>query len=98
MLVCMHAIQQEAHGAKGAFFIESEGERLAVMTYTRAGEHLVIIDHTEVDDRLRGTGAGKALVEQAVQWARGQQIKILPLCPFARSVFQKHAELRDVLQ
>jgi predicted GNAT family acetyltransferase len=66
------------------------------MTYTMAGER-IIIDHTLVDDALRGTGAGKKLVEAGVQWAREQKRKILPLCPFARSVFDKTPAYADVL-
>jgi predicted GNAT family acetyltransferase len=47
-------IQQELNGNKGAFFVEENGERLAEMTYTKAGEHRIIIDHTQVSDKLRG--------------------------------------------
>ena len=63
-----HAITQEAHGHKGAFVIDRDGVRLATMTYTVAGDDLVIIDHTDVSDALRGTGAGKALVD-ARRWS-----------------------------
>jgi len=66
------------------------------MTYTVAGSR-VIIDHTEVSDLLRGTGAGRRLVEASVQWARSEGVKLMPLCPFARSVFDKTPEFRDVL-
>lgn len=93
-----HHIQQEESGSKGAFFIEEEGMRLAQMTYSKAGPSMIIIDHTEVDDSLRGSGAGQALVEAAVQWAREKNIKIMPLCPFANSVFRKNPSLRDVLK
>ena len=72
------------------------GERLAEMTYTVAGSR-VIIDHTDVDDRLRGQGAGKQLVKAAVEWARAEQRKLMPLCPFAKSVFDKTADYSDVL-
>lgn len=85
---------QEGH--RGAFVIEREGRRLAEMTYTVAGSR-VIIDHTQVDDTLRGTGAGARLVEAAVGWARSENAKLLPLCPFARSVFDKTPAYRDVL-
>lgn len=47
-------VQQEDNGKKGAFFMESEGQRQAVMTYTWAGSNKMIIDHTEVNDSLRG--------------------------------------------
>jgi hypothetical protein len=83
-------------GHRGAFFIERDGRRLAEMTYTVAGSR-VIIDHTQVDDALRGTGAGRRLVEAAVAWARRENARLLPLCPFARSVFDKAPEWRDVL-
>ncbi|MEO0472338.1 MAG: GNAT family N-acetyltransferase [Bacteroidota bacterium] len=93
----MHLIQQEQNTSKGSFYILVDGERLAEMTYSRAGEHMMIIDHTDVSDKLRGQGVGKQLVEHAVEYARTHSIRIMPLCPFAKSVFQKHKELRDVL-
>lgn len=67
------------------------------MTYTMVNPSLMIIDHTEVGDELRGTGAGKELVKAAVEYARQNNIKILPLCPFANAVFKKTPEYADVL-
>jgi predicted GNAT family acetyltransferase len=89
-------IRQVREGHKGAFVVERDGKRLAEMTYSMAGER-AIIDHTTVDDALRGTGAGKKLVEAAVQWARAERKTILPLCPFAKSVFDKTPAYADVL-
>jgi uncharacterized protein len=89
-------IKQIEHGSKGGFVIEKDNERLAEMTYSKAGDKLIIIDHTEVSDKLRGTGAGKQLVMKAVEYARNNHIKILPPCPFARSVFNKTPEIADV--
>jgi uncharacterized protein len=91
----MHVAHEE-HGHRGAFFVEREGKRLGELTYTVAGSR-VILDHTTVDEALRGTGAGRALVEAAVQWARTGDRRLMPLCPFARSVFDKTPEYRDVL-
>jgi len=90
-------IRHERSGHKGAFVMERDGKRVAEMTYTVAGSR-VIIDHTTVDDALRGTGAGGKLVEAAVQWARAEKVKLLPLCPFAKSVFDKTPGYRDVLK
>lgn len=92
----MH-IQQEQIGTKGSFYYEEGGKRLAEMTFTMAGDTRMIIDHTDVSDVLRGKGAGKQLVDAAVQHARKNKIKILPLCPFAKSVFDKTEAYRDVL-
>jgi predicted GNAT family acetyltransferase len=89
-------VRHEEQGHRGAFVIETDGRRLAEMTYTVAGSR-VIIDHTTVDDALRGQGAGAQLVEAAVGWARANGRKLMPLCPFAKSVFDKTPEYRDVL-
>jgi predicted GNAT family acetyltransferase len=89
-------IEHEQKGHRGAFFVQQEGKRLAQLTYTVAGTK-VILDHTEVDDALRGTGTGQKLVAAAVDWARAENRQLLPLCPFARSVFDKTPEFRDVL-
>jgi hypothetical protein len=89
-------IQHERTGHRGAFVVFQDGKRLAELTYTVAGTR-VILDHTFVDDALRGTGTGQQLVTAAVQWARAENRRLLPLCPFARSVFDKTPEFADVL-
>jgi hypothetical protein len=90
-------IQQEDNQLKGSFYIEEENKRVAAMTYTWAGKDRFIIDHTEVNPILKGKGAGKQLVTAAVEFAREKGVKIIPLCPFAKSVFDKVAEFKDVL-
>ncbi len=95
--LCQMQIQFELTGHKGAFYIEQDGKRLALMTITMTGSGIMIIDHTEVDDALRGTGAGKKLVAEAVDYARKNNLKIMPLCPFAKSVFDRTPEYADVL-
>ena len=90
------AIEHQPAGHKGAFVWMQNGEKLAQMSYSVAGSR-VIIDHTDVDDRLRGQGAGKQLVKAAVEWARRENVKLMPLCPFARSVFDKTPDYSDVL-
>jgi hypothetical protein len=92
-------IQQQHDGAKGSFFIKENDKILAEMTYSMAGDALMIIDHTEVSDALRGKGAGLQLVNKAVEHAREKHWKIMPLCPFAKAVFdKKQEEFKDVLR
>lgn len=89
-------IQHEQNDRRGKFFILTEGKQKALMTYSVAGSNKIIIDHTEVDPSLQGQGVGYQLLEAAVKYARGQSIKILPLCPFAKAVFDKTAEYDDI--
>ncbi len=89
-------IEIQQNDTKGAAYIEQEGARVAEMTYSVAGPQLIIIDHTEVDDSLKGTGTGKKLLMALVEKARKEKLKILPLCPFAKSVFDKDGTIGDV--
>ena len=93
----MDEITHQRSGTRGAFVIVRDGETIAQMTYT-VGGGIAIIDHTDVDDVLRGTGTGARLVKAAVQWARAERMQLMPLCPFARSVFDKTPDYRDVLK
>jgi uncharacterized protein len=89
-------IRLEDSGSKGSYVLEKDGA-VAEMTFSKAGEHLLIIDHTEVPDAFRGRGVGLQLVARAVQDARASGKKIIPLCPFANAQFRKHPEWADVL-
>ncbi len=82
---------------KGAFFIFENEQRLAEMEYTWAGDDKFIIEHTMVSDELKGQGVGRKLLDRAVAFARDKKIKIMPLCPFAKSVFDKDPSIADVL-
>ena len=89
-------VKHEQTESKGSFYLEIAGEKKAEMTYSKAGTERIIIDHTEVDESLRGQGAGLKLAEYAVNYVREQGIKLLPLCPFMKATLQKHPEWADV--
>lgn len=92
-------IENSFDGKKGRFFIQENGQTLAEMVYTLAAPITMIIEHTEVGDKLSGKGAGQQLLQKAVEYAREHQYKILPLCPFAKAVMEKKRELyQDVLK
>ncbi len=90
-------IQQINDTKKGYFEAIEDGREAGKMTYTWAGDSKFIIDHTEVSPDFNGKGVGKKLVLAAVEYARKNNVKIIPLCPFAKSVFDKVEEIRDVL-
>jgi len=91
-------IIQDNNATRGAFIAIDNEVEAGLMTYTWAGETKFIIDHTEVNEAFNGQGVGKKMVLAAVDFARKNNLKILPLCPFAKSVFLKQAdEFKDVL-
>lgn len=93
----MSDVKLEIDGKKGYFHIDVDGKQEGKMTFVFAGDDKIIIDHTEVNPGNEGKGFGKKMVTKAVEWARENDMKIVPLCPFAKSVFDKVPEFRDVL-
>ena len=90
-------IKNKKVGTKGMFYVNSDEKILAEMVYTMPSPDKMIIEHTEVSEELKGQNVGLQLVKTAVDFARAHNIKIIPLCPFANSVFKRKPELADVL-
>ena len=90
-------IKQTDDKRKGSFEAIQDGKRAGEMTYTWAGDSKFIIDHTEVSEDFAGQGVGKKLLMATVEFARENNVQIIPLCPFAKSVFDKVEDIRDVL-
>ena len=82
---------------RGAFVIKRDHERLAELTYKRNGD-TINIDHTEVDESLRGQHVGQELVDEAVKFAREHDLKITATCPYASKVLARNSEYTDVYQ
>lgn len=93
----MLEVKQHNWETKGEFLAKMDGQKAGLMTYSWAGEDRIIIDHTEVEPAYNGKGVGKELVYKAVEFAREKNLKIIPLCPFAKAMFQKNEDIRDVL-
>ncbi len=85
-------------GAKGFAMARDNDKRVGMMTYSIAGSALIIIDQTEIDPAYYGKGIGKQLIYKIVEMAREKNIKIIPLCPFAASVFRKSDDIKDVIK
>ncbi|MDJ0921183.1 MAG: GNAT family N-acetyltransferase [Henriciella sp.] len=85
-------------GPTGGRYVTVVNGHEAEMTYSRAGTSRIIIDHTGVPKELAGMGVGKALVFRAVEDARTENFKIIPLCPFAKATLDKNPDWQDVVQ
>lgn len=93
-----YTFEHEEAGAKGTFSLINEDKIVARMTYSRLDSNNIIVDHTAVDPNSKGEGHGKAIVEQLVLRARGNDQKVMPLCPFAKGVIEKNSDWHDILR
>jgi uncharacterized protein len=91
------AVEHRTRSDDGAFMLVRDGADLGEMHYRRKGPQLINIDHTQVDDSLKGQGAGRKLLDAAVAWARESGTKVIATCPYAKAQFEKDASIRDVL-
>ncbi len=92
------SITREDRATGGRYVGHVEGKPEAEMTFSKAGDKILIIDHTAVPDELGGMGIGKALVEHMVMDARARDLRIVPLCPFTKAMLQRHKEWQDILK
>lgn len=90
-------IQHINEETKGHYKAIEDGKEAGKMTYSWAGTDTFIIDSTTVDPAFKGRSVGKKMIMEAIAYARENKLKILPLCPFAKSVFDKTAAFKDVL-
>ena len=88
-------VEREDRETGGRYVVRTEAGE-AEMTFSRAGETMIIIDHTAVPEAMRHQGIGEAMVERAVADMRAAGRKIMPLCPFAAAQFRKHPEWADL--
>jgi predicted GNAT family acetyltransferase len=94
----MGEIRHLREGQRGAFVYFVDGKQLAEMVYVMYAAHRMIIEHTEVDESLKGQQIGKRLLESLVQYVREHGIKVVPYCPFAKAMLEKTKEWQDILE
>lgn len=91
-------IKRKDHGTKGMFTAIEDGAQMGEMTYVWADDDTIMIDHTEVSPQYEGRGIGKSMFMEAVEFAREKEIKIIPLCVFAKTMFERFPQTCDVLR
>lgn len=89
-------IKQETVGKTGRFYIEDQNETVAEMDYELPEENILLITHTEVNNKLSGKGVGKQLVSAAVDYTRANSYNIKATCTFAKKVLDNTPEFSDV--
>lgn len=93
----MTEIKLDDDGKKGRFTIFEDDTEAGELTFTWAGNDKFIIDHTLTKEEFGGRGFAKRLVHNAVEYAREKEVKIIPLCPYAKSVIERDSSLQDIL-
>lgn len=83
----------------GRFFKnDSNNKLIGEICYTLLDDHKTIsIDHTFVNPDYRGQGIARQLLQKTIDLAKEKGWKILPVCPYARKVFEAEPSLKPLL-
>ena len=91
------SIDREELNGVHEFVLRIDGERLGFLEFTRPDVGVMRIEYVEVSPALRGTGLGRQLVAKAVDFAREAQLRIIPICSYARAVIQRDPAMSPLL-
>lgn len=78
------------------FEVHAEGE-LAVLQY-RFHDKLLWLMHTEVPKKLEGHGIASLLAQDALEWAKANDIRVKVLCPFVAIYLKRHPEYNVIVE
>lgn len=84
------------HNTAAKRFEASVDGKTAFSKYMLVGEK-IIIEHTEVPVELEGKGIASLIVRAALDYARAQKLKVMPLCPFTAGFIHRHPEYQDLV-
>ncbi len=90
-------IKHRENAHKGSFYVEENNTVLAELSYSFAGPDKLILDQTNVSAKIKAKNIGNNLVEAAVNYSKAKNIRIVPLCPFAKDLIENTPEFREVL-
>jgi predicted GNAT family acetyltransferase len=77
------------------FEIDVDG-KLAILEYIPAGRN-ISYTHTEVPRELEGMGIGGKLARHALEFARDNDLKVIPICPFVTSYLRRHPDYQPLV-
>lgn len=75
-------------------FVAHVGTELAVLEYSPAGENTLDYYRTYVPRSLRGRGIASELTAHALDYALGENLKIVPSCPFVAALMDRQPKYR----
>jgi|SRR4026207_2108624 len=85
-----------AHNTAAKRFEIALDGKVAFSKYLLVGEKM-IIEHTEVPVELEGKGIASLIVRTALDYARAQKLKVMPLCPFTAAFIHRHSQYQDLV-
>jgi uncharacterized protein len=78
-------------------FVIRTGKEDAYLRYNRIGSH-IILEHTEVPGARQGQGLAGALARAGLEYARENNLGVIPVCPFVIAYLSRHPEYQGLVK
>ena len=72
-------------------------EGMSILKYTMRQPDTIALVHTEVPKALTGKGIAARLAHDALEFARANHLRVIPICPYVRAYLERHPEYADLL-
>jgi uncharacterized protein len=76
---------------------ETSGAGLRAFIAYRRFPDRIVFQHAEVPAPLEGKGLAAKLARTALDFARANHLRVVPLCPYVSSFIRKHREYQDLV-
>jgi predicted GNAT family acetyltransferase len=86
-----------AHDIPGQRFLAQFAEGRGVLSYEKVGARTLDLQHTKVDESLRGKGVAEALAKAAFAYIRENHLLAIATCSYIQRWLERHPEQRDVV-
>jgi predicted GNAT family acetyltransferase len=89
-------VQHERSKTGGEFSLYDDSRRLGEMTWIEVSPGRVAFNHTWISPAARGENLGKVLVDKGAEFARDNDLKVDPTCPYVAHIFDRYDTYRDI--
>jgi len=84
------------HNIEASRFEIDLGDNAAFLNYHISGNVITLI-HVFTPPEFRGKGIAAQVAKYALDYARNNNLKVIPQCPYVRDYVERHEEYQDLV-
>jgi hypothetical protein len=88
--------QEVIHNTAEKRFEIALGDDIAMIEYMLHGNNITFT-HTEVPPAFEGMGIASKIARVALDYARDNEMRVNPLCPFVKLYIERHPEYKPMV-
>lgn len=89
-------LKHEESTSLNRFYLVENDKVVGEMIYTFAKDHVIDINHTEIDSAYRGQSLGQQLIDAVIDYIKSNNLKAMASCPYAEKMLRRHDSYDDI--